>query len=111
MPLKTGFVVLGAFLLVFGGAMMYCAPVLQGGALYKAETSVYQAQSNQNSTSANIDSAISAAYNQAQSTLSLAETISLVGLVVAPIGAAVLAYGLVAGDRQAKVLAQEPTQS
>jgi hypothetical protein len=106
--LKSEFVVLGAFLLVFGGALIYYAPVLESGAFYKAEASVLQGEGV---TNANITGTMAAAYNQAVNTLNQAETISLVGVVVAPIGAAALAYGLTAGREQPKPSATEPAQS
>ena len=99
---------IGAFLLVFGGALMYYAPVLESGAFYKAEGAAFQVETGQNATEANINSAVSAAYNQALNIVNQAETISLVGLVIAPIGGGVLAYGLVAGKGEAKVSAPEP---
>jgi uncharacterized RDD family membrane protein YckC len=106
--LKSEFVVLGAFLLVLGVALIYYAPVLESGALYRAETSLFNAQSGGN---INTTSIMAAAYNQALNTLNQAETISLAGVAIAPIGAAALAYGLVAGREQPKSLAPEPTQS
>ena len=106
--MKSEFVVFGAFLLVFGGALIYYAPVLESGALYRAEASLFQVQSSVNT---NTTSAMAAAYSQAVNTMNQAEIISLAGVAMAPIGAAALAYGLVAGREQAKSLAPEPTQS
>jgi len=85
---------------------MYYAPVLETGAFYRAESSVLQGE-----TGGNITTTMAAAYNQAVTTLNQAETVSLAGAAVAPIGAAVLAYGLVAGKETAKRLPPEPAQS
>jgi len=56
--LKSEFVVLGAFLLVFGSALIYYGPVLENGAFYRAEASVLQVQTGGNT---NITSTMAAA--------------------------------------------------
>ena len=106
--MKTEFVTLGAFLLVFGTALMFYGPILEGGAFYKAEASILQDQSGQN---VNMTSVMATAYNQAVTTLDQAEIISLVGVAVAPVGAALLAYGLTAGRERANPAMPETAQA
>jgi len=83
--MRPMYVTVGAALLVLGAAMMAVGPFVVETSLYKQELSFVP--SNQSVNQSTIYSAYDNAANQGELTV-------LIGVVAAPVGAALMAYGL-----------------
>jgi hypothetical protein len=97
----------GAFVLVLGGAMIAFASFYVSTGIFRAEFSSVQSLSSSSNASALLTS-----YSNYADT---GELISLVGAIFAPVGAAILAYGLAtskSGEEQRRaVTSTEPMQA
>ena len=89
-PVRTAFLVAGAALLVAGATLMAFAPFYANTGFVRAELQQEEAVAN-SSSSSNVATTMLAAYS---SYANNSELIALTGVIVAPIGAALLAYGL-----------------
>jgi hypothetical protein len=100
-------VAIGAFALVLGGAMIAFASFYVSTGIFRAEFSSVQSLSSSSNASALLTS-----YSNYADT---GELISLVGAIFAPVGAAILAYGLAtskSGEEQRRaVTSTEPMQA
>ena len=107
--MRTAFVVAGAALLVAGATLIVFAPFYTETGFYRAELKYSQEVYNSSSTAST--SVLSTYSSYADN----GELIALAGVVVAPVGGALLAYGLTArkaeGTGKQTAPAPEPTQT
>jgi len=89
--MKPFLVVTGAFILILGFALMSLGPTLTTASFYKAEAGLISTQSS----SVNATAALAQMYNDEVNAVNQAEFILYVGAVLAPVGGAILALGLV----------------
>ena len=91
--MKVAFVVIGVFVLILGGALIAAGPFMTAAAFYREEGSFI---AQQNSSAPNYTTA----YSALASNLNQAEGVVFLGVILTPIGGAVLAYGLISGRSQ-----------
>ena len=104
--MKITFVVAGAALLVAGAALIAFSPFYVSTGFYKEELN--QIQSGYNSSSS---ASFASAYSSYANT---GEQIALAGVVMSPLGAALLAYGIssrITEEKQKQLPAAEATQA
>ena len=95
--MKAVFVVIGVFVLILGGALIAAGPFLTATAFYKEEGNfiTQQSSSGPNYTSA---------YSVLAGDLNQAEKVAFLGVILTPIGGAVLAYGLITNRSQKAII-------
>ncbi len=101
-PMRIVFLVIGAGLLAAGGALIAFAPYYVTTGLYRAEFRASQSF-NQN---------VSAIFSEYTNYVETGDLIALAGVIAAPIGAAMLAYGIAAGragEKEKQVAPVTPT--
>jgi hypothetical protein len=107
--MRTAFIVAGAALLVAGAALIAFAPFYTDTGFYRAE--LKYSQLAYNSSSAYSSTVLNIYSGYADN----GELIALAGVIVAPVGGALLAYGLSAKKTEANekqaAPATEPTQT
>ena len=86
--------VMGAFVLILGFTLMNLGPTLTTASFYKAEAGLLSNQANQGS-SVNTTAVFAQMYKDEVNAVNQAEDILFLGAVLAPVGGAVLALGLV----------------
>jgi len=92
--MRPVFVAVGALVLVLGGTLVAFAPFYVSTGFYKAELNSIQSFNSSTNTSSALSS-----YSSYADT---GELIALVGTIIAPVGAAMLAYGLSKGKTEEK---------
>jgi hypothetical protein len=93
--MRTAFLVAGAALLVAGASLIALAPFYVSSGFYRAELKTIQAESNSSVTPSTVYSIYS----------SFADTgnwVAIAGAVTAPVGAALMAYGVSAKKTEEK---------
>jgi len=98
-------VVIGAFILILGFALMNLAPALTTASFYKEEAGLISRESS----SGNATTALAQMYNDEVNIVNQSEIILFVGAVLAPVGGAVLAMGLVSNKGKEDVQPVHPT--
>jgi len=103
--MRPTIVAAGALVLVLGGTLMAFAPFYVSSGFYKSELKSIQSFNS----SANASSVLSSYSSYADT----GELIALMGAIVAPVGAAILAYGLSKGKTEEKqtMPASQPSES
>jgi len=102
--MRPPLVVMGAFILILGFALMNLAPALTTASFYKEEAGLISKESN----SVNATAALAQTVNDDVNAVNQAEIILLVGAVLAPVGGAVLALGLVSSKNKDEVQPMHP---
>lgn len=83
------------FILILGGTLIAFGPILVTAAFYKVELGAITANSN----GGNVTSSIQSLYQSGVDAVSQAEIIILVGVILAPVGGAMVAHGLLPRSR------------
>lgn len=102
--MKPAFVVVGASLLILGIALISVGPFLTTSAFYRNEVNLI---SQSSSTPPNLNST----YRTLSDALNQATIVVLVGVILAPIGGGILAYGLITRKRQETVAHLDPGEA
>jgi len=89
--MKPLLVVAGAFILILGFTLMNLGPTLTTASFYKTEAGFISKESS----SVNATAALAQMYNDEVNAINQTEIILFVGAVLAPVGGAILALGLV----------------
>jgi hypothetical protein len=97
--------VLGAFALILGGSLIAFGPILATVSFYKMDAGLISS----GSSGGNFTSIYQAAYQTESNAVNQAEIISLLGVALAPIGGAILVYGVIAAKHLG--LAPQPDAS
>ena len=97
--MRPALVTAGVLLLVLGGTLIAIGPVMMQAGFYRLEA---QAISQTSPTGSNVRSILASELTYVNE----GQAAALVGAVLAPIGAAILAYGLITGGSRMK--AEEP---
>lgn len=79
-------VVVGVFVLILGGALISIGPFLTNSAFYKMDANIMHQGSSTN---------LNSTYSAVSDDLNQAARVVLLGVILAPIGGAILAYGLI----------------
>ena len=95
--MRPPIIVLGAFILILGFGLMSLGPTLTTASFYKSEAGLFSTQA---SGSANTTAVLAQMYQDEVNAVNLVEIIVLVGALLAPIGGAVLAFGLATTKRK-----------
>lgn len=91
--MKPAFVVVGVSILILGGALIFVGPFLTTSAFYREEANIIRQGS---SSSPNLNSTYSALTNA----VNQAATVVILGVILAPVGGGILAYGLITNKSQ-----------
>ena len=107
-PVRTVFLVVGAAVLVAGASLIALAPYYVDTGFYRAELKSFQVETNSSAAS-------SVMYSTYSSYADTGNWIAIAGAIIAPLGAALLAYGLSAKKTEEKdsevAPAAEPVQA
>ena len=90
-------VVTGAFVLILGFALINTGPTLTSASFYKEEAGLFSAQAG---NPGNATASLAQLYSQEADAINQAEIILYLGAVLAPVGGAILALGLVTNGRK-----------
>lgn len=104
-------VVIGTFILVLGFTLMNTGPTLTEASFYKTEAGIIGNQTTNVTNETAATAALAQLYKGEVNAINQAETILYVGVVLAPVGGAILALGLVTNKRKENGAPTEPAVS